>query len=223
MPSPSFVVSAAGANLLRSGRNVLHPIVSPTAKEYVAARPRLNKSVPRACDKIPERIRRRPRIIIKIPPSLHDIEPMMKIDHTKLDMSTLKDKVVLAVNIASEDEAAEVNMNGLNDLYQKYCKAGFEIIAFPSNWFGQKEPGSDEAVAERLKDRFDPKYIIMSKLGNFDVEANPVFELGRDRFPGEVVWNFFGKFLFDGSGQPVARFDLLTPYEVVDEKIQEYL
>lgn len=176
-----------------------------------------------ACEITPDRIRRCPRVEIEIPKSLHAIEPLAMIDHSMLDMSSLKGKVVLALNIASEDVAAESNMLGLNDLYNKYHQSGFEIIAFPSNWFGQKEPGSDEVVAERLKEMFNPKFIIMSKLLNFDVEANPVFELGRHSYPGEVVWNFYGKFLFDKSGKPVGRFDLLTPYEFIDEQIQKHM
>jgi len=37
--------------------------------------------------------------------------------------------------------------------------------------------------------------------------ANPVFELGKASFPGDIGWNFAGIFLFNKEGACVGRFD----------------
>lgn len=147
---------------------------------------------------------------------------MRLIDGTEMDFSTLKGKVVMVVNVASQDSAAGVQIAALNELYSRYHKVGFEIVAFPSNWFGQYEPGSDEDVALRLEE-FGVKFIVMSKLANFDIEVNPLFELGRAEFPGEILWNFEGKFLFSKAGKPVARFDLLSTDEFIEGKLAELI
>lgn len=145
---------------------------------------------------------------------------MLLLDGSEMDFASLKGKVVILVNIASKDSIAGSHLAALNDLYSRYHQVGLEIVAFPSNWFGQYEPGSDEEIAERL-DELGVKFTVMSKLANFDIEVNPLFELGRAEFPGDIIWNFEGKFLFNKQGKPVARFDLLSTDEFIEEKLGE--
>ena len=38
-------------------------------------------------------------------------------------------------------------------------------------------------------------------------EAHPIFQLGKEAFPGEVEDNWCGCFLYDGDGDCVGRFD----------------
>lgn len=155
------------------------------------------------------RTRRAPRLQIPVPESLAGAGTMTLLDGKEFDFATTKGKAVLLVNVATEDKAAEEQFAMLNDLYKRYKTAGLMILAFPSNWFGQYEPGSDEEIAARLKE-LKVKFTCFSKLANFDLEANPAFELGIASFPGDVIWNFEGKFLFDTYGDCVARFDLLS-------------
>jgi glutathione peroxidase-family protein len=169
------------------------------------------------------RFRRSPRANIEIPASLDLTEPMLTIDGVEYDFAQTKGKVVLVVNVASLDQAASENFSVMTDLQARYSTAVFECIAFPCNWFGQKEPGSDEEVAARIRDDHGGKFTIMSKLANFDLESNPVFEAGIASFPGDIVWNFQGKFLFDKAGRCVARFDLLTTPEYIESRIAELL
>jgi glutathione peroxidase-family protein len=185
------------------------PAAAAAAAAAAPARSRRNRGEQPTC-----RTRRRPRIQIKVPESLDQAGIMTLLDGSDFDFADTKGKVVLAVNVATLDKAAEEHFETLNDLHKRYHQAGLIIIAFPSNWFGQYEPGSDERVAQRISE-FDVKFPVMSKLANFDVEANPVFELGISAFPGDIIWNFQGKFLFDRSGKPVARFDLLSTDEFI--------
>ena len=41
--------------------------------------------------------------------------------------------------------------------------------------------------------------------------SNPVWQLAKSKFPGNVKWNFDGIFLFDKSGSPAARFSIRAP------------
>lgn len=155
------------------------------------------------------RTRRAPRVRIDLPETLAGAGTMRLLDGKEFDFASTKGKTVLLVNVATEDKAAEEQFAMLNDLYKRYKEAGLLVLAFPSNWFGQYEHGSDEEVAARLKE-LKVKFTCFSKLANFDLESNPAFELGIASFPGDIIWNFEGKFLFDKSGDCVARFDLLS-------------
>jgi glutathione peroxidase-family protein len=168
------------------------------------------------------RIRRRPRLDVEIPDALYLADPMRRMDGTEYDFAKTKGKVVWVLNVASLDVAAEAKFAMLVDIYSRYRQAGLEIIAFPSNWYGQKEPGSDEEVAERIN-ALGVKFVVMSKHANFDIELNPVFELGIKRFPGEILWNFHGSFLFDRNGIPSARFDLLSTAEYIENKLGDLI
>ena len=42
-------------------------------------------------------------------------------------------KLALVVNVASNSNYADMNYNGLMELYDKYEKEGLEILAFPCN------------------------------------------------------------------------------------------
>lgn len=138
------------------------------------------------------------------------------------DFSNTEDKVVFVCNTATMDSQAEYHLAMLTELHERYRTSGLMVIAYPSNWFAQKEPGTDEEIAERMA-KWNPQYTIMSKGANFDIEENEVLELGRAHFPGEIIWNFHGKYLFGRDGLPKARFDLLTTMDDIEVSIQENL
>lgn len=51
-----------------------------------------------------------------------------------------------AVNVASNCGYTYKNYNELIQLYDKYHSRGLEVLAFPSNQFGEQEPGSNEEI-----------------------------------------------------------------------------
>ena len=44
-------------------------------------------------------------------------------------------KCTMVVNIATQSPMADFNMTALNELYDRYCNDGFEILLFPCNQF----------------------------------------------------------------------------------------
>ncbi len=155
-----------------------------------------------------------------IPESLFHAEPMKDIDRNSFHFDKLQGKVVYAVNVASEDDFTDANYKLMAKLHEQFHGAGFEILAFPSNWFCQKETKSNEEIKAFVQEKYGSGIILMDK---FDYEENPVFALGMNKFPGEICWNFHGKFLFGKDGQPFDRFDLLTTDEHVIGRVQAAL
>lgn len=165
------------------------------------------------------RIRRGPKPNPTIPTTLYDAEPIRDINFELFDFASLRDRVVLIVNVASEDGYTHCNYKAFADLLEKYHDDGLEIVVFPSNWYGQHETGTFEEI-KAFVGEYSDRIKIMSKAS---IEWNPVFALGRRYFPGEVIWNFHGKFLFGRKGLPVARFDLLTTDEYLETEVSHFL
>lgn len=166
------------------------------------------------------RVRRGAKPTPVVPATLYDAEPVPDVDFKMFDFSSLRDRVVLVVNVASEDEYTDQNYKSFADLLEKYQAGGFEIVAFPSNWYGQFETGSHEQIKQFVHSTYTDRIKIMAK---GDLEWNQVFALARKYFPGEVIWNFHGKFLFGRKGLPVARFDLLTTHEYLESQVSHYV
>lgn len=166
------------------------------------------------------RVRRSPIPKIDIPATLYDTEPMKDIDMNPFDFSSLRGRVVLVVNVASEDRKADENYKSFSQLLEEYHGAGLEIVVFPCNWFGQYETGSFEEIKKFVHSKYSDRIKVMAKS---NIEINPVLALGRKYFPGEIIWNFHGKFLFGKKGLPVARFDYLTTHEFLESEIRRYI
>ena len=60
-------------------------------------------------------------------------------------------KFVGTVNVASKCGYTYTNYRELRDLYEKYHDSGLEIMAFPSNQFGNLEPGSDLEIQQYVE------------------------------------------------------------------------
>lgn len=162
------------------------------------------------------RVRRGLKPEPNIPATLFEAEPVKDIDFNVVDFSSFKDCVVFVVNVASEDDYTDSVYTLLSSLLDKYYEIGFRVIAFPSNWYGQKETGTNEEIKKFVHDKYSDKIKLMSKV---DIDWSEIFALGMKYFPGEVIWNFHGKFLFNRQGMPVARFDLLTEDEFLEKRV----
>ena len=60
-------------------------------------------------------------------------------------LQTYEDKVLIIVNTASKCGFTH-QYEGLEALYKQYKEQGLEIIAVPSNQFGEEEPGSNNEI-----------------------------------------------------------------------------
>lgn len=126
---------------------------------------------------------------------------------------------MLAINVASQDPKSDHMYVLLQNLHERYSSRGLAIVAFPCNEFDQRESGSHEEIKQAHQKR-GTEYQIMAK--SF-LDSNPVFCLGHKSFPGEILWNFHGMFIFDTEGKPANRVPADAPGDLIEVKIQEVL
>lgn len=131
------------------------------------------------------------------------------IDGKEVDLSQYKGKVVLLVNVASQCGYTP-QYKGLEELYEKYEKAGLVVIGVPSNDFGKQEPGSNEEIQKFCKTNYKVSFPMLAKVSVKGADKAPLYQYLTSKetdpkFPGEVGWNF-EKFLIGRSGEVVGRY-----------------
>ncbi len=128
------------------------------------------------------------------------------IDGSSQSMSEYKGKVLLVVNVASRCGFTP-QYAGLEELYKSFKDRGFVVLGFPSNDFGEQEPGSDAEIKAFCTNKFGVSFPMFSKVRVVGQERMPLYDyLVRSTGGSEVGWNF-EKFLVDRSGQVVGRFE----------------
>ena len=112
-------------------------------------------------------------------------------------------KVVLVVNTASQCGYTP-QYKGLQALHQKYSRRGLVILGFPSNDFGQQEPGSNKEIAEFCDRTYAVKFEMLGKT-SVAPGASPLFD-GLAKATGErPKWNFH-KYLVARDGKTAVSF-----------------
>lgn len=113
-------------------------------------------------------------------------------------------KVLLVVNTASYCGFTP-QYEGLEALHAKYAARGLVVLGFPSNDFGQQEPGDGKQIADFCFNTYGVRFPMFSKTVVKGPQANPLYlELARAT-GSEPGWNFH-KYLIDRQGRPVASF-----------------
>jgi glutathione peroxidase len=137
--------------------------------------------------------------------NFHDFT-VESINGKPFDLAQFKGKKVLVVNTASECGFTPQYAQ-LEELYEHFFDADFEIIAFPANDFGAQEPGTNDEIAHFCKRNYGVSFPIMAKVSVKGSDAHPLFQwLSQKSQNGvadiEITWNF-QKFLIDENGQLV--------------------
>jgi len=129
-------------------------------------------------------------------------------DEKTQDLCQYKGKVVLVVNTASYCGFTS-QYEGLESIYSKYASKGFVVIGFPSNDFGQQEPGSNKEIADFCKNTYDVKFPMMAKTVVSGSSANPMFKLLIEKTKTTPKWNFY-KYLIDRDGNVVNAYSSMV-------------
>ena len=101
------------------------------------------------------------------------------------------------------------------------------MLGFPCNQFGAQEPGTHEEILEFAKSKYDANFQIFGKVevngpGACDLYKHLKAEQARPDGESDIAWNFT-KFLVDGEGAVLARYEPgVTPEEIAAD-IQERL
>ncbi len=78
----------------------------------------------------------------------------------------LKQKTLFPVNVASNCGYTYTNYRELIDMYDRLHHRGLEILAFPSNQFGNQEPGTDDEIQTFCKN-YGVNFPVMAKVGHW--------------------------------------------------------
>ncbi|MFC4025376.1 glutathione peroxidase [Oceanobacillus longus] len=140
-------------------------------------------------------------------------------------LSDYKGKAMLIVNTASECGFTP-QLEGLQKLYDKYNDQGLEILGFPSNQFGNQEPGTDSEIANICQRNYGVTFPMFSKIDVNGEHAHPLFKHmtseKKGLLGGQIKWNFT-KFLVDKEGNIVDRFAPQKKPESLEKNIEKLL
>ena len=130
------------------------------------------------------------------------------------DLGTYRGKVALVVNVASYCGYTP-QYKGLETLHRDLKDKGVIVLGFPSNDFGEQEPGTAEEIEQFCRLTYDVTFPMFAKVVTVKgTDQSPIYTwLGKSgRLP---AWNF-SKYVIGKNGQVVAFF----PSDVTPESPQ---
>ena len=169
-----------------------------------------------------------PALLIAMPADAAQCSSLLthKVDNIlgeKEDLCQYAGKVVLVVNTASYCGYTP-QYKGLQALNEKYKARGLVILGFPSNDFGQQEPGSNKEIADFCDRTYAVKFPMFAKTAVKDAGQTPLYD-DLAKVTGErPKWNFH-KYLIARDGKTVASYKSAVDPESPDfiAKVEDYL
>ena len=121
-----------------------------------------------------------------------------------LRLADFAGKVLLIVNTASRCGFTP-QYAGLQTLHDTYGPRGLVVIGFPSNDFGEQEPGSNKEIADFCRMTYGIKFPMMAKTDIVAPATHPFYKQLIARSGVAPQWNFH-KYLIDRSATRVESF-----------------
>jgi glutathione peroxidase len=142
-----------------------------------------------------------------------------------VDLSIYKEKVLLVVNTATGCGFTP-QYDGLQDLYDKYKKQGFEILDFPCNQFGNQASGTEEEIVSFCTSRYGITFKQFAKIDVNGENESPVYTYLKSQKGGalndKIKWNFT-KFLLNREGAVVSRYAPTKKPAALDKDIEKLI
>jgi glutathione peroxidase len=136
-------------------------------------------------------------------PSLYDFKTSY-LDGKTADLATFRGKVTLVVNVASKCGYTP-QYEGLEKLNRELASQGFAVLGFPSNDFGNQEPGTAEEIAQFCKLTYDVTFPMFAKVVTRPgADQSPIYRFlsTSGHLP---AWNF-SKYVVGKDGRILAFF-----------------
>ncbi|WP_295003923.1 glutathione peroxidase [uncultured Dechloromonas sp.] len=132
-------------------------------------------------------------------------------------------KVVLVVNTASYCGFTS-QYDGLEKLYARLRDKGLVVVGFPSNDFGEQEPGSDKEIADFCRLTYGVEFPMVGKTVVKGRDANPFYRQLAEITGSRPKWNFH-KYLINRDATQVVAYTSFTKPDDKDllKKIDEFL
>ena len=141
------------------------------------------------------------------PPLLDKTFPRLQ-DEKPQSLCQYKGKVLLVVNTASYCGFTD-QYKGLEALNARYKDRGFVVLGFPSNDFGNQEPGDAKQIAEFCTNTYGVKFPMFAKSSVRGDKANPLFVELSKASGTRPKWNFY-KYLVGRNGQVIDSYSSMT-------------
>lgn len=132
-------------------------------------------------------------------------------------------KVILVVNTASYCGFTS-QYDGLEKLYARLRDRGLVVLGFPSNDFGEQEPGSAKEIADFCRLTYGVDFPMFGKSVLRGEGANPFYRQLAEVTGSQPKWNFH-KYLINRDATQVVAFGSMTGPEdkALLKKIDEFL
>ncbi len=92
----------------------------------------------------------------------------------------------------------------------------------PCNQFGAQEPGTEAEILEFVQSNYDVDFPMFAKIEVNGDGTCELYQLLKEAQPGDIGWNFT-KFLVDGAGNVVERFEPQVTPEEIEPRVKELL
>ena len=157
--------------------------------------------------------------------SIYDFEAR-QIDGSEVPLSKYKGQVLLIVNTASKCGFTP-QFEGLEALYKKYAGKGLAVLGFPSNQFGNQDPGTNEEIGAFCLQNYGVSFPMMEKIEVNGPGATPLYKWLTKEAPGllgstAIKWNFT-KFLVGKDGRVLKRYAPVDKPESIAGDIEQAL
>jgi glutathione peroxidase len=156
------------------------------------------------------------------PPLLNHTFPGLQ-DGKAMPLCQYAGKVILVVNTASLCGFTS-QYEGLEKLYARLKDKGLVVVGFPSNDFGEQEPGSDKEIADFCRLTYGVEFPMVAKTTVKGRDANPFYLKLAELTGSEPRWNFH-KYLINRDATQVVAYSSFTKPDDGDllKKIDEFL
>lgn len=141
-------------------------------------------------------------------PALHFEKRRLAADEVVNLCEAYQGKVVLIVNTASKC-AFTGQYEGLEAPYRRYKDRGFVVLGFPSNDFGNQEPGTEKQIQSFCRLTYSVEFPMFEKISVKQGEADPLFRVLAEQAGAYPSWNFY-KYLIDRDGNVVDYYTSVT-------------
>jgi glutathione peroxidase len=157
--------------------------------------------------------------------SIYDFEAR-QIDGSEVPLSKYKGQVLLIVNTASKCGFTP-QFEGLEALHKKYAGKGLAVLGFPSNQFGNQDPGTNEEIGAFCVQNYGVSFPMMEKIEVNGSGATPLYKWLTKEAPGllgstAIKWNFT-KFLVGKDGRVLKRYAPLDTPASMERDIESAL
>ncbi len=153
--------------------------------------------------------------------AIHDIE-LRTIEGRTTTLGEWRGQVLLVVNVASQCGFTP-QYEGLEALWRRHRDAGFTVLGFPCDQFGNQEPGDEAEIRSFCSTQYGVSFPMFAKVEVNGPGAHPLWTHLKAAKPGllgseAVKWNFT-KFLVARDGRVLARYAPTDTPEAIERDL----